>query len=244
MLSGAPLRAILFDVGGPIVDERPEFVYDVEIVRSLLQEELGRDVGEKEVEEARDRAIGSWSPSFTKSVLWRFLKPDRERTLKVYGKALKLIYSHFEEAALMDGIDRVIPELASRYKLALAGNQPEFIRDKIESSGLLKYFTSTAVSGDLGLTKPDSRFFLEICRRVDEPCENCCMVGDRLDNDIYPANVLGMRTVWLRLGPHALQEPRVPEDVPDATIEHMSELLDVIAGWERELTQRKEPEPY
>ena len=30
--------------------------------------------------------------------------------------------------------------------------------------------------------------------------ENAVMIGDRIDNDIEPANRLGMRTIWVRQG--------------------------------------------
>jgi FMN phosphatase YigB (HAD superfamily) len=58
------------------------------------------------------------------------------------------------------------------------------------------------------------------------------MIGDRLDHDIYPANVLRMRTIWLRMGPHAVQVPRVPEDVPDAVITSIIQAPDVLEEWE------------
>lgn len=231
MRSDDPLHAILFDVGGPLVDERPGYDQDREIVRSLLSEVTGREISPDELGRAREKAIASWAPSFTKSVIWQFLKPDCDRTLEVYKEALKRIFSRREHVTLMDGVEDLIPRLASRFKLALAGNQPEIMKEKLERTGIMKHFDSTVLSDEIGLQKPDSRFFLEICARIHEEPANCCMVGDRLDNDIYPANVLGMRTVWIGVGPHALQEPRLPEDVPDAVIEHMSELEEIIDRW-------------
>jgi FMN phosphatase YigB (HAD superfamily) len=41
------------------------------------------------------------------------------------------------------------------------------------------------------------------------------MVGDRIDNDVVPAKILGMRTVLLRTGRHIEQKPRTWEEVPD-----------------------------
>ncbi len=232
MITGAPLRAILFDVGGPIVDERPDYLNSSVVVRQLIQEELGRDVSEQEIEEARQQAIVSWSPSFTKSVLWYFLKPNVVKTQELYDEAIKQIFTHRDDVTLMEGIEEIIPKLAVDYKLALAGNQPEFMKGKLVRTGLLEHFSSTVLSVDLGIQKPDSRFFLEICDRIDTPPENCCMIGDRLDNDIYPANVLGMRTIWVQIGPHAVQHPRIPEDVPDAIVEHMLDVHKIIREWE------------
>jgi len=231
MLTSEPLRAILLDVGGPLVDENSDSMHDREIVRSLLSEHAGREITAEELRIAREKAIASWAPSFTKSVIWQYLKPDRKLTMEVYREALKRIFTHRETVTLMDGVEELIPRLASRFKLALAGNQPASMREKLESTGLIKYFDSHVLSDELGLQKPDSRFFLEICSRINVKPTNCCMVGDRLDNDIYPANVLGMRTVWIRIGPHAVQEPRIPEDVPDAVIEHMSDLEGILEHW-------------
>jgi len=232
MLSDAPLKAVLFDVGGPIIDERPDYLHSSEVVRDLLETELGRSIPESEIEEARKSAVASWSPSFTKAIIWHFMQPDTLRTLELYHEGIERIFTHRETISLMDGITGLIPRLASKYKLALAGNQPEVTRSRLESTGLLKHFDSTALSFDMGLHKPDSRFFLEICRCIDTDPVNCCMIGDRLDNDIYPANILGMRTIWVRIGPHAVQHTRVPEDVPDATVEHMADVGKIIDEWE------------
>ena len=54
--------------------------------------------------------------------------------------------------------------------------------------------------------------------------ENAVMVGDRLDNDIFPAKSLGMKTVWLRRGFGALQIPKGPKYTPDHTIDSLTEL--------------------
>jgi len=239
MITGAPLEAVLFDVGGPIADESEDFLFELRVISELIQEEIGREIDESEIDEAWHRAISSWAPSFIKSTIWQFLEPDRERTISLYREAINRIFTHRQDVTLMEGVEELIPKLAEKYILALAGNQPEFMRDKLERTGLLKYFASTILSSELGIAKPDSRFFLEICGRIGVAPQCCCMIGDRLDNDIYPANVLGMRTIWLRMGPHAMQQPRIPEDVPDATIESMPEVLGIIEGWERDESSRQ-----
>jgi putative hydrolase of the HAD superfamily len=59
------------------------------------------------------------------------------------------------------------------------------------------------------------RLFLRACEELAiEPAE-CVMVGDRIDNDIIPAKVLGMRTALFRTGRHIAQQPRSAEEVPD-----------------------------
>ena len=51
------------------------------------------------------------------------------------------------------------------------------------------------------------------------------MVGDRLDNDILPANSLGMRTVRILQGFGSLQHPLTLLETPDHEIRSLSELL-------------------
>ena len=58
--------------------------------------------------------------------------------------------------------------------------------------------------------------------------ENAVMVGDRLDNDIRPAKRLGMRTVRIRKGIAGYAGPAGPEEVPDYSVDSLSELLRVL----------------
>ena len=85
---------------------------------------------------------------------------------------------------------------------------------RLEAHGIAKYFESQAVSGTHGFYKPDVRLFLHACEALGVAPEECIMVGDRIDCDIVPAKQLGMRTVRLRTGRHASQEPRSEDERP------------------------------
>jgi HAD superfamily hydrolase (TIGR01549 family) len=221
------------DVGGPIVDETAYYVRDMRAIREVLAEELGKEVSEQEIQRIRDAAIAAWAPSFTKAILWLYLQPDIDRTQAAYREVVRRIFGGDDDLVLTEGVKDIIPKLAKKYTLALAANQPVSMKERLERTGLMKYFESTLLSDDLGLHKPDTRFFTTICDHIGIPPENCCMVGDRLGYDIYPANVLGMATIWLRVGPHAVQKPRVPEDVPDAIVSSILELPQVLKQWEK-----------
>ena len=58
------------------------------------------------------------------------------------------------------------------------------------------------------------------------------MVGDRLDNDVYPAKLLGLKTVRVLTGPYALQRPLTPFHEPEATISTIAELPRAVAQLE------------
>jgi FMN phosphatase YigB (HAD superfamily) len=46
-------------------------------------------------------------------------------------------------------------------------------------------------------TKPDPRFYLEVCERIGHLPASCLMVGNDPDADIRPAAAAGLQTFWL-----------------------------------------------
>jgi FMN phosphatase YigB (HAD superfamily) len=53
-------------------------------------------------------------------------------------------------------------------------------------------------------------------------------VGDRVDNDVLPATVAGMRAVWIRRGPWGFIE-RLPDGVqPSLVVASLTELAERI----------------
>jgi FMN phosphatase YigB (HAD superfamily) len=61
-----------------------------------------------------------------------------------------------------------------------------------------------AMSDEMGAHKPAPEFYDEVLRLLGEPAAaDVAYVGDRLDNDVFPAATAGMRPVWIRRGPWA-----------------------------------------
>jgi FMN phosphatase YigB (HAD superfamily) len=54
------------------------------------------------------------------------------------------------------------------------------------------------------------------------------MVGDRIDNDITPARLLGMRTVLFRTGRHIEQQARSVDEVPDVEVRDVAGLEEAL----------------
>jgi FMN phosphatase YigB (HAD superfamily) len=51
------------------------------------------------------------------------------------------------------------------------------------------------------LAKPSSEFFARVVEEAGCSRESILYVGDRLDNDIAPAQRAGLATAWIRRGP-------------------------------------------
>ena len=57
--------------------------------------------------------------------------------------------------------------------------------------------------------------------------DEAVMIGDRTDNDIAPANELGMQTILIRQGYGGYHVVHTPEETPDATVDTLTELLEL-----------------
>ena len=84
-----------------------------------------------------------------------------------------------------------------------------------------------ASSAELGISKPDKEIFRLALAMADCRPENAVMVGDRLDNDIRPAKELGMKTVRIRKGLAIYMKPSCEAEVPDFTVDSLSQILSI-----------------
>ena len=127
-------------------------------------------------------------------------------------------------ARLYPGVPEMLAALSSRYKLGVIANQGAGMENWMETLGIRRYFRVFAGSRDVGFEKPDPAIFRWALDAAGcAPCD-AAMIGDRLDNDIYPAKRLGMRTVWVNQGIAAYQTPKNADYEPDYTIENIIEL--------------------
>ena len=111
-----------------------------------------------------------------------------------------------------------------RRDLGVIANQAKGLKARLGDWGVLPYFSVVASSWEAGFAKPDPALFRYALSLAACVPEEAVMIGDRLDNDIFPAKALGMKTVWLRQGFGALQTPKGPEYTPDHTIDSLTEL--------------------
>ena len=118
--------------------------------------------------------------------------------------------------------------MAGDFTLGLAGNAPASAPKSLDGFGVLRWFTHTDVSGSIGIKKPDQRFFETILGNADTKASEAVMIGDRIDNDIIPAKRIGMKTVWIRWGRYRNMEPRTPDEIPDATVSDVREVLNAV----------------
>lgn len=220
------IRAVLFDVGGPLNTEvEHERRTDAEIHAALAAESV--TVGDDAYAEAERWAVNSFASDAYQAIVWRLCGGDAAKAARVYDRF------HASRAPmpfeLREGMAGLLAELHARgLRLGLAANQPLSTIAVLDRHGIGRYFDHREVSETHGYRKPDPRLFLRACADLAvEPAE-CIMVGDRIDNDIVPARLLRMTTVLLRTGRHIAQEPRSWLEVPDAEVRDVEELRRVL----------------
>lgn len=54
------------------------------------------------------------------------------------------------------------------------------------------------------------------------------MIGDRIDNDIIPAKVIGMKTIWIRQGPCRYSILEEKAETPDYIVDNLKSLYEVL----------------
>ena len=81
-----------------------------------------------------------------------------------------------------------------------------------------------------GPEKPDPAIFDLALRHAGCAASEPVMIGDRLDNDIRPARLLGWRTMRVLQGPGRFQSPRDSWDEPDLTVANVTLIPPALIG--------------
>lgn len=222
-----PVRAVLFDVGGPLDTEiLHEQGIDDGIISAFSAN--GVAISPAQLAEASDAAVASFASSTYAAMVWQLAGCDPALFEQVWTEFRSHDSARAESRGgieLRPGIPDLLLHLHSRGPLlGLAANQPARIISALDAHGVGHLFAHREVSGHHGYHKPDVRLFLRACEDLGVEPGDCVMVGDRIDNDIVPARLLGMRTVLFRTGRHSRQQPRSPAEIPDAEVHDVESL--------------------
>ncbi len=111
--------------------------------------------------------------------------------------------------------------------LGVAGNQPSGVIEQFAAMDLP--LTLNASSAAWGLSKPDQAFFRRMADELGMEPGEVMYVGDRLDNDILPAQEVGMHAVFIRRGPWGYLHTAWPEmkDIRHS-VETLAEIPDLV----------------
>lgn len=228
----APLDWLFIDVGGVLLDDRPLLDALYRYVADALQRR-GVDTGREEVLATRRRLVAAGVDGVYRRVL-REHAPDRDTADEVLAEFREWLEPRQKELnPPREGVREALAALSDRYRLALAANQGAYIHDLLAEHELRRYFDEAAISGEIGVAKPDPAFFRHLLSACETTPGRAAMVGDSLPNDLRPAHELGMRTVRVIAG-----GDNVPGDeaygFATGTVEGLHELPALLASWQGE----------
>jgi putative hydrolase of the HAD superfamily len=102
----------------------------------------------------------------------------------------------------------------------------EYHRQELDRFGLVPYLDHTVFSADVGIWKPQPGIYGLSLGALNVSAAEAVFVGDMPEHDIVGAQAAGMRGIYKR------SASGIPDGVrPDATITHLAELPDLIDGW-------------
>ncbi|MEU0439870.1 HAD family hydrolase [Streptomyces sp. NPDC006186] len=214
------IRAVVFDVGECLVDETREYGTWADwlgVPRHTFHAMFGAVIAQ-----GRDyrETFQEFRPGFD-------LYEEREKRAAA-GQA-----ETFGEEDLYPDVRPALARLRQDgVWLGIAGNQTvragrilrELFTDDVDLIG---------TSDDWGASKPDLEFFKRVAEAVPFAADEILYVGDRVDNDIRPAVVAGMRTALVHRGPWATIQWTSAEaqQLPTFRVEGLLELAHRIAAF-------------
>lgn len=202
---------IFFDIGNTLVNEDLAQRKRIDDLISI-QREMGNDLSFDDVYDK----MASASKSYSASPFYQALSD--------MGIEMNIEYPKELEAPYEDALE-VLMKLKSNYMLGVIGNQSAGTLERLKKNGIFNLIDLCISSAEEELWKPDIRIYQLALDRAKCDAEKSVMIGDRLDNDIYPAKKLGMKTIWIRQGLGGVQEPRSKEFEADYVVSTLEELL-------------------
>jgi HAD superfamily hydrolase (TIGR01509 family) len=192
-------RAVFFDVGGTLVDER-DYPLWVEIGRSVgleldeyhlahayLEVERETDIARPPSHEERwqlvlERSAGRPVPLAQAAA---FLEGWRNSPVvpRVYSDAVRCLVQLREDVRRLGVISNSRSE--------------ESLRLLLEKAGLLEFFEVVISSGTEGVAKPEPEIFRRAVAKLGVPVAEAFHVGDLAYRDAKAAQAAGLGSVWL-----------------------------------------------
>lgn len=227
----ARIKAILFDVGGPLDKEMiMNRMIDEQIIASFKKR--GVEISDSEYSLVNDWAVEVFAPKIYQAIIWKIATGDTKLAEVVETELMDTAARRNNargDFELRQGIPELLQELSNDgLLLGLAANQPTTTLQNMDRLGILQYFSYKRVSGSTGLRKPDLRLLINVCRGLRVSPPEVVMIGDRIDNDIVPARTLGMTTIRFVSGRHSKQQPRSRYETPNTDVRSVQELRTAI----------------
>lgn len=198
------IKWIFFDLGSTLVDESAVYENRIRVITSANNIDVNEFAAK-----VRQRA-----------------KTEQKPIMSVAGEyGVKIPAWRHDLETLYPDAEKILQKLGKQYKLGIIANQNFGTEQRLTDFDIRQYIDLVIASAEEGVAKPDLKIFQIALDRAACKAEKAVMIGDRLDNDIVPANKIGMKTVWIKQGFGKYLMPSAAEEIPDYTVESLSDLM-------------------
>jgi len=206
----APVRAVLFDVGGTLLNVHPSVgeVYSVTAAEHDIRvtadhvERGFRGAWKRSLERSRTRGYRT-SDTILREEWFEIVRDTFGASVpeqKLHGLFVDL-YERFVSAdawKVVPGIHETFEYLRScGIRLGILSNWDSRLPRLLKHLQIEEAFDFVVVSHGVGFEKPHSAMFDEALRLARTHPRDVLHVGDSFPADIVPARKLGMRTLWV-----------------------------------------------
>lgn len=198
---------LFFDIGSTLVDESLTYSHRLREIAALANFPYGK---------VYETAVGFYQQN---------QKGDSE-TAKRFG--VPMPKWHTEDEILYADTAVSLKKLSQRYQIGIIANQSPGTTDRLKQHGILQYIHLVVASAEEGVAKPDRRIFEIALDRSSCPPDRAVMIGDRIDNDIVPAKLLGMHTVWIKQGFGQYWNITAESEQPEYSVNSLTELCEIL----------------
>nr|WP_314480086.1 HAD-IA family hydrolase [uncultured Pseudomonas sp.] len=229
------IKLITFDLDDTLWDTAPVIASAEVVLRDWLQANapLLGDVPVEHLFAIRERIVLAEPDlkhrisALRRRVLMRALEDvgyDQHQAQQLAEAGFEVFLHARHKVEIFPEAQPMLELLSQRYALGVITNG----NADVSRLGLADYFHFALCAEDLGIGKPDPAPFVEALRRGGVAASEAVHVGDHPRDDIAGAQRAGLRAVWFN--PQA--KPWGSEHSPDAEIQRLTQLHDVLARWQ------------
>ncbi len=185
-----PIRGVLFDFGGVLIDMRWDVSAGLETAHGLPRHALLETLYRTETWRGIERGRGD-------ILAWR---EEAHRLLeRQAGHPLPRLHDAWVAARqLIDANVRLARRLRPAFRTAILSNADESLRGRLRELGIHDHFDTVVSSAEEGVAKPEAEIYRRAASRIGVPPEACVFVDDAEVN-VRAAEALGMRGIVYRV---------------------------------------------
>lgn len=218
-------RAVFFDVNHTLIGMRDEVKTQADAVRVLYEDVRAMCVPEPSYADFERLYNEAWSRG--KQITERYEEVTYESivalTLSRFGIRLspieldevlqRYMQPLYSATYAIPGMRELLNSLSSRVALGAITNYKytNGMLGLLRAAGLADLIPNVTISAQVGWKKPSHRIYESAAQKLGFPPQDCILVGNELEKDLWQANLLGMKTIWFTPDEHEFHDVEFAE---------------------------------